>query len=61
MCESIRTGTNWRLFARLFTSWVFTLIVASALSALFFAQGGMGRSGIGVSAGGPLRRFQGDR
>ena len=39
MCENIVHGTNWRLFAKTATSWVFTLIVTALLSAAFFAQG----------------------
>ena len=40
MCEmKALQGTNWRLFAKTATSWVFTLIVTALLSAAFFAQG----------------------
>ncbi len=40
MCEDIRQGANWVLFAKLFVGWVFTLITTAFLSAAFFAQGG---------------------
>jgi sodium-dependent phosphate transporter len=42
MCEDIRQGANWKLFFKIFVSWVFTLIVTALLSAAFFAQGGWG-------------------
>jgi sodium-dependent phosphate transporter len=39
LVENIREGVNWKLFAKTFTAWIFTLIVSGLLSAALFAQG----------------------
>ena len=45
MCESISQGTNWRLFAKMATSWGATLFVTGLLSACLFSQGWFGSKG----------------
>ena len=39
MCESFAHGTNWKLFAKTFTAWCFTVFIAGAFSAFFFSAG----------------------
>jgi sodium-dependent phosphate transporter len=39
MLENVKTGVNWRLFAKTFSAWVFTLIITGLLSATLFSQG----------------------
>jgi sodium-dependent phosphate transporter len=39
MLENVKTGVNWRLFAKTFSAWVFTLIITGLLSAILFSQG----------------------
>ncbi len=39
MLENIKTGVNWKLFAKTFAAWIFTLIITGLMSALFFSQG----------------------
>ena len=43
MCDSIVHGTNWRMVAKFFTSWVATVFITGILSAAFFSQGKVGR------------------
>lgn len=40
MCESLSHGTNWALFARTLTSWIFTVFISGSFAALFFSAGG---------------------
>lgn len=37
--ENVKTGVNWKLFAKTFMAWVFTLIITGLFSAAIFAQG----------------------
>lgn len=37
--ENLKTGVNWKLFAKTFMAWVFTLIITGLISAAVFAQG----------------------
>ena len=39
LLENIKTGVNWRLFAKTFSAWILTLIISGFLSALIFSQG----------------------
>lgn len=39
MLENIRTGVNWKLFAKTFGAWIFTLIITGLFSAILFSQG----------------------
>mmetsp|Transcript_17660 Transcript_17660/g.44470 ORF Transcript_17660/g.44470 Transcript_17660/m.44470 type:complete len:629 (-) Transcript_17660:305-2191(-) len=37
--EGVKHGTNWMLFAKTFSAWVFTLIVSAVISAAIFSYG----------------------
>ncbi|GAX79284.1 hypothetical protein CEUSTIGMA_g6724.t1 [Chlamydomonas eustigma] len=39
MCEDLSKGTNWRLFFKIATSWVCTIIITTLLCATLFSQG----------------------
>ncbi|KAG2484956.1 hypothetical protein HYH03_016254 [Edaphochlamys debaryana] len=39
LVENIKTGVNWKLFAKQVLAWMFTLVVAGFLSAAIFAYG----------------------
>jgi len=37
--ENLKHGVNWRLFAKTFAAWIFTLLCSGCLSAIIFSQG----------------------
>jgi solute carrier family 20 (sodium-dependent phosphate transporter) len=39
MCEGVRQGVNWKLFAQQFASWVCTMFVCGLASAALFSSG----------------------